>query len=798
MKRPRRAPGWLRVVGIVAIALIEFAASVTPLLSTRNSASRGASVDGEFQATSPAEPTARAPYQAAQLTGPQNATAVAWYNLTPNLPTPPVFYGTFAFDPAWNATVLVTPFNDTHPEDSQPVATWILRNYTWQNVTASVGSPVDSAEQSYLDYDTNTGGLFLLGTNETGFSMWEISNGTWSAIPVVPGDHPAWSAMPAVYDAAAGAVVWIGGGGVGNETVWEFANDSWTNDSSSAGAGPPGTQDAGVTYDSGTGCLVLFGGSNDTSYLNQTWELCHGKWQQVHSTLTPPAPVSGIGRLVYDPELGGDLLADYYLNLSDFEYQAAWYLLDSGNWSLFPSAETLPITVLLESGPGTAVSSLVYNPDWAGVLEFGGGVYSESSDSIGACCRQTWVLAASIPPFPSVVPGWNPTEVGETVPIGTSVDGGTAPFEYAYSGLPSGCVGANTASLDCTPTKPGNYSISVEVTDATGRRGTSTFVLQVVPRVQVEVRVEPTAIDLGQTANLTVNVTGGAPPYNVTFEGLPPGCPASNRTSFTCTPTRAGTFVVNASVGTPIGPGNRSTAVLQVNAQLALVSFSTSAPEADPGIVVRLQAEVTGGTPPDRFVYSGLPSGCASSNLSAIGCATNETGTFSVEVGVRDSTGESAYGDLNWTVVPPPSVGNLTISPSIPVAGEPTHLVLLESHGVPPFSVEWTGLTSAPTRSELSLNWTPESPGRYLVIANLLDADGRNSTGAFQILVTALPNSASVISWEWPAVFGGVAAAAIALLWVAGRRRPVPSDGGPERQAEPAIETGHDDEASAP
>ena len=45
------------------------------------------------------------------------------------------------------------------------------------------------------------------------------------------------------------------------------------------------------------------------------------------------------------------------------------------------------------------------------------------------------------------------------------VTGGTAPYTFSWSGLPSPCLSANLASLSCSPQNIGSYAVTVTVTD---------------------------------------------------------------------------------------------------------------------------------------------------------------------------------------------------------------------------------------------------------------------------------------------------------------------------------------------
>jgi LPXTG-motif cell wall-anchored protein len=70
--------------------------------------------------------------------------------------------------------------------------------------------------------------------------------------------------------------------------------------------------------------------------------------------------------------------------------------------------------------------------------------------------------------------------VGNVTVLTVKVSGGTAPYKYAYTGLPSGCGSTDRAILNCTPTVNGTYSVNVTVTDVQGRTVRSSLVLEVL------------------------------------------------------------------------------------------------------------------------------------------------------------------------------------------------------------------------------------------------------------------------------------------------------------------------------
>ncbi len=62
---------------------------------------------------------------------------------------------------------------------------------------------------------------------------------------------------------------------------------------------------------------------------------------------------------------------------------------------------------------------------------------------------------------------------GQSINVQTSVNGGTSPYSYSYSGLPSGCGGQSSAQFSCNPSGTGNFNVQVMVTDFNGNSSIS-------------------------------------------------------------------------------------------------------------------------------------------------------------------------------------------------------------------------------------------------------------------------------------------------------------------------------------
>ncbi|MDE1881492.1 MAG: hypothetical protein KGI89_13205, partial [Euryarchaeota archaeon] len=166
----------------------------------------------------------------------------------------------------------------------------------------------------------------------------------------------------------------------------------------------------------------------------------------------------------------------------------------------------------------------------------------------------------------------NPSSIslGQSTVFTASVSGGTSPYSFSYSGLPTGCSSQNLAALPCTPSTPGTYTALVTVTDSAGRSATSNpgATLQVsapagYPTI-TSFSASPAKVSAGSTTTFSVQVSGGTTPYSYAYSSLPPGCSTQNTASLSCTPTTSGNYSVMVTVTDGSSHSVSSTTPLQV------------------------------------------------------------------------------------------------------------------------------------------------------------------------------------------------------------------------------------------
>jgi hypothetical protein len=166
------------------------------------------------------------------------------------------------------------------------------------------------------------------------------------------------------FDSATGQIVLFGGSETGAYVAdtWEYgaptyATDSWYEKYPSTV--PPKRQGGVMDYDPATGSMLLFGGN----YKRDTWTWNGSTWTELFPKTSP----SGSGfSMVYDPAMGEMVLfGGYYVG----DHNTTW-TWNGSNWTEL-SPDTNP--------PARANAAMAYDPATGDVVLFGGTNTSPSS-----------------------------------------------------------------------------------------------------------------------------------------------------------------------------------------------------------------------------------------------------------------------------------------------------------------------------------------------------------------------------------------------------------------------------------
>lgn len=143
----------------------------------------------------------------------------------------------------------------------------------------------------------------------------------------------------------------------------------------------------------------------------------------------------------------------------------------------------------------------------------------------------------------------NPMTQDSTVSFTAMVTGGTPPYSFVYTGLPTGCESPDASAFSCVPSTAGNYSAELTVTDTDGihASGSARLVVNPLPEI-VSFTVAPATVRVGAPLEISVNTSGGTPPLSYLYSGLPAGCSTSDSYRLECTPDAVGNYTVSVTV----------------------------------------------------------------------------------------------------------------------------------------------------------------------------------------------------------------------------------------------------------
>lgn len=388
--------------------------------------------------------------------------------------------------------------------------TWVLTpGDQWFSLGLShPAPPAVSPGDAVLVYDGWDGyPLLFVGENAdpsgTLAETWAYRGGSWVNLTGSTGPSVRYGASMA-YDPADHAVILFGGiapfGSSLNDT-WSFSGGHWNM--LALPVSPPARESAAMVFDSASNHLVLFGGESDygspryaSHVQNDTWEFENGLW----SNLTPARPMAPSARV------GGgfvfDIADDYAVLIGTYSFayppelyglvNATW--IWNGSWArgaapqfsylgLTPNPDDeghyLTLSVSVTGGAGPVRLSYHHLP--AGCPASGSaflscaptvvGTYSvvvNATDSRNISMSASVSLRVNSDPRVTLQLLSSAGVAGQPVNLTVLTQGGTPPFTFVFSGLPTGCLPGSRLTFNCTWSSRGNYTVSVNGTDALG------------------------------------------------------------------------------------------------------------------------------------------------------------------------------------------------------------------------------------------------------------------------------------------------------------------------------------------
>ncbi len=335
-------------------------------------------------------------------------------------------------------------------------------------------------------------------------------------------------------------------------------------------------------------------------------------------------------------------------------------------------------------------------------------------------------------------------DLGQPVDLQANAILGTSLYDgYGWSGLPPGCAGV-TSVVNCTPTAPGDYVVSVNVTDSNLATSTAN------PKLDLAVDGDPTAptpsanrttVDVGQKVTFSAPSTSGLSPVTENWTGLPEGCLGSGPT-VSCAPTAAGPNAVRVNVRDANGFTNYSAPLDFLVDPDPTVAISTPRPAFDTGQPFTLAATGGAGSGGVRYSWTDLPaSDCTGATSPSVECPTGLPGYYNVTATVTDSNGRSnTSAPLELIIAAAISLGTPENAPITPDAGTSVAFTASADGGTGTLAYRWTFGDGA-TGSGASTTHVYAASGVYTVEVWANDTVGGSASRTLTVVVGAAPAS---------------------------------------------------------
>lgn len=618
--------------------------------------------------------------------------------------------------------------------------------------TSIIKSIVVGSSPDGVTYDGENGDVYTANSGTRTLS--EVSGSTNTVIATISyaGWYPYWVA----YGAKSGNVYIADVGGADVYVISGYTN-------ALVATIPMPTSSVEMAYDSGNNYAYATNcGSGDVYVIDGS----------TNTYLTAVATGSGACGVIYDPANGDVYVADSGANavsvLSTSNPQTTVPTASPGDVDISqsstltttPSGGVPPYTYVWNNlPPGCAsksVTTITCTPTGAGYFNITVTIKDSTgfSTTSGALPFQVYTDPTVTVPVPTRAAA----DEKQTVTFNTTAGGGTGSYvtyAWAESSPGLGCALANAASIACTPTLNGSYTVSVFVTDSnscsSGTAGgcgaaptsSAAFFVYTDPAIGVPTAAPP-IIDAEETVNFTsATPTGGLPPYAYTWNGLPKGCTNSGNPLDTCTPLAGGTYNISVTItdanGYAVTSGNLT---YVVNSTLSVI-LTASIYTLDVGQSMSFYANVSHGTMPYVYQWS-YPAqmGCSPSTASNLDCKPTSPSIYTISIIIVDKTGKTVGTSVIVTVNPQPTV--VLSGTNATDVGLKLKYTTTATGGSIPYSYKWTfsaGLGCLSTNNS-TIKCTPLKAGLFPLTVVLSDRVGGVSTSTIAVEVHPDPQIA--------------------------------------------------------
>jgi len=352
--------------------------------------------------------------------------------------------------------------------------------------------------------------------------------------------------------------------------------------------------------------------------------------------------------------------------------------------------------------------------------------------------------------------------VGTTYNGTITVTGGQRPYLFSVSSgsLPAGLtLNSVTGTVSGTPQQPGDYSFSVQATDANGTLAKRSFEIK-VRGVNVFVTVIPALAMVTSSGTLPLTAAV-ANTTNTAVTWTASGGTISSNGLFQA-PAVTSTTTITVTATSVADPKKSARSLITITPTLAppLAITTISLASATAGTAYSAILAATGGTIPYAWsLASGtLPSGISLQSSGTISGTTSQSGQFNFTVQAMDSSSpnKTASQTLTLSVNNPPPV-TVTVSPSITtVASSGTLQFTALVSNTSNVAVTWSASRGTITSS--GLYQAPSVTSTSVATVTATSVADATKSGSASVTVTAIVvPPLSITTTSLPSATGGTA-----------------------------------------
>jgi len=339
-----------------------------------------------------------------------------------------------------------------------------------------------------------------------------------------------------------------------------------------------------------------------------------------------------------------------------------------------------------------------------------------------------WSNNAPVSVGPNVSVSIYPTsvimDVGQVQVFSSTVSGGTSPYFCQWFLNGSQVSGATSPAWSFSPTLPGNYTITLQVTDSASLTGNSNEASAAVnPDLTVNIYPASATTTVGIPRIFSSTITGGTSPYSYDWYANDTLVLGASSENMSFTPSEVGAYKIYLNATDDVGLTKKSNdAWLMVHAHpVANFTWNPLVPEAGQIVTFNASSSTPDGGTIVSYVWSFGDGGTGSGETPTH--FYSSAGNYTVSLNITDSEGLWDVKEQQIQVLPLPLSVSITPLDSSILLGQSVPFTSAVNGGVAPYGYQWYLNGSAYVGATLN-SWTfnPATVGTYSVYLTVTDS----------------------------------------------------------------------------